>query len=434
MFGVYSGSHLIEQSKGNMIFVSANYRVGVYGWLAGPTIEKEATPNVGLWDQRAALEWIQEYIHLFGGDKDQVSVWGESAGASSILHHLTAFGGQEKKTKPLFRRAVALSPAFQPMGDRRPNGQLEQTFKKFESYAGCAGKGIACLQAAPKTAIDKANQRIQDEAPRGSFAVGVSADGTLSRQLGGVELLARNVVPIESLIISHTSAESVVFVDGSITTDAQLDAFATALYGDLAAKTDLIQKLRALYPPVGRGGGVYANQTARVRDFVRDAAFSCNARYLSQAYPGTKQWYMVYGEAGGWHGGDIAALFMRTNLKVDGRGVPALAPGIGQLSRTYQSYLVSHAVHGDPNTASIKEASASAAVPAVEWKSGPRLVGENVEGVLVVENGTFRMGTDVHVPKKNCDFFQTFMVDVQKAAGLVVGPPGTPVVFGPEQL
>lgn len=427
--GVYSGSHLVEMAKGNLIYVAANYRLGVYGWLAGPTVEKEGVVNAGLWDQRAALEWIQDYIHLFGGDKDQVSVWGESAGGSSILHHLTAFGGLQK---PLFKRAIALSPAFQPLGDRRPDGMQQKTYQKFERLVGCAGKGLACLRNATKTAIDKANQQIQDEVPPGSFAVGVSVDGTWSRQFPSVDLMQKNVVQgIESVIISHTSAESTIFVDGHITNDTQFDDFITTLFGDLATKTNLTERLNKIYPPVGNGLGKYKNETARVRDFVRDSAFSCNSRYLSQAFPVPKQWYMVYGESGGLHGSDLLALFLRTNMKANGQTIP-LTPGIGALSRTYQSYMVSHAITGDPNLQSIKEWSATT-VPATLWQKGPRQKGRDIENVLLVENGMFMMGVDVHVPKQNCDFFQDFYVEAQRKAGIKVGPPGTSVEIGKPQ-
>lgn len=203
MGGLYSGSHFIETSKANMIFVAANYRLGALGWIAGPTTEAQATANLGLHDQRAALQWIQDNIKVFGGDKDNVSVWGESAGASSIEHHLVAFGGTQDL---LFRKAALISPAYQPLGDRRIAGTQEKTFKKFEDYAGCAGKGYACLKTASSAAIEAANQKIQDEAPRGTFAVGPAADGSYSRQFAPAEYKKGYFNnKIESLIVTHTS-------------------------------------------------------------------------------------------------------------------------------------------------------------------------------------------------------------------------------------
>ena len=145
-------------------------------------MEREGLPNAGLYDQRAVLQWIQDYIGLVGGDKTQVSAWGESAGASSILHHLTAFGGTQD---PLFSRAVMLSPAYEYLFDRK--GGLEQTFQDFATQAGCAGKGLDCLRAARSEDLQAANTAINKAAPDGLFAFGPSADGKWIRQLAPLE-------------------------------------------------------------------------------------------------------------------------------------------------------------------------------------------------------------------------------------------------------
>lgn len=139
-------------------------------------MEKEGLPNVGLYDQRAVFQWIQDYISLVGGDKKQVSAWGESAGGGSILHHLTAFGGTQD---PLFSRAILQSPGLAFAFDRK--GSLEQVFQTFAKSAGCAGKGVACLRAASAEALEAANKK-------GIYGLNPSADGGYVRQLAILEL------------------------------------------------------------------------------------------------------------------------------------------------------------------------------------------------------------------------------------------------------
>jgi len=84
---------LLARSENNnasgVIYVSMNYRLGAFGWLSGPTFQQDGAANAGLLDQRMALEWVQENIHLFGGDPNRVTVFGESAGGGSIMHQIT---------------------------------------------------------------------------------------------------------------------------------------------------------------------------------------------------------------------------------------------------------------------------------------------------------------------------------------------------------
>lgn len=113
-FGQYNPSGLIKASQASgsdgVVFVAINYRLGAFGWLAGPTLQSDGTANAGLYDQRLALQWIQKYIHLFGGDADRVTVMGESAGGGSIMHQITAFGGLQGPAP--FQQAILQSPGL----------------------------------------------------------------------------------------------------------------------------------------------------------------------------------------------------------------------------------------------------------------------------------------------------------------------------------
>jgi para-nitrobenzyl esterase len=81
---IYDGE---EMAKRGVIFVSINYRVGPFGFMAHPELSKEqnnASGNYGLMDQVAALEWVKKNIAAFGGNPHQVTIAGQSAGSMSV--------------------------------------------------------------------------------------------------------------------------------------------------------------------------------------------------------------------------------------------------------------------------------------------------------------------------------------------------------------
>ncbi|KAH9476837.1 Lipase 1 [Psilocybe cubensis] len=106
---LYNGTEIVAHSvkRGTpIIFASMNYRLGPLGFPQGAEAGQKKILNLALEDQLTALEWIQENIGQFGGDKSKVTVFGESAGATAIRVHL-----QETRIDK-FARAVILESTF----------------------------------------------------------------------------------------------------------------------------------------------------------------------------------------------------------------------------------------------------------------------------------------------------------------------------------
>ena len=82
---LYDGSELVR--RGDVVIVTLNYRLGIFGFLHGRSVAGEAFPTSGneaLLDQVAALRWVQQEIAAFGGDPDNVTIAGESAGGTNV--------------------------------------------------------------------------------------------------------------------------------------------------------------------------------------------------------------------------------------------------------------------------------------------------------------------------------------------------------------
>ncbi|KAL8838672.1 MAG: hypothetical protein Q9176_004912 [Flavoplaca citrina] len=416
----YDGTGMLQQSGSNVIFVASNYRMGAYGFLAGSTMEKTGLPNAGLHDQRAALQWIQDYIGLVGGDKGQVSAWGLSAGAGSILHHLVAYGGTGD---PLFSRAVLQSPAFQFTFDRK--GTLEQIFQNFTKLAGCAGQGIACLRAASPESLDKANFALNVQGEQGTFAVGPSPDGNFIRQSPSLEFASGNFNKLPtSFIFSHTSNEPDLFIPPGIDSNADFSTFIAAILPTYAAPAGINAAIETRFPPPDAPKSNYSSQRARLHDVLNEAVFVCNIRYLSDAYKG-KNYNLEYAVTPALHGTDLLPTFYNLNLNLDlfGRDVPfPIIPGFGGFSTAYQSYLTSHARSGDPN----RFKKSVSIPPTITWpKAVVSAEKDGVERVLRAGSLGFGVKDDKQVSKSRCAFWTDVVAAVTRLGGYA--PPGSVV-------
>ena len=104
----FNGENL---AKKGIVVVTVNYRLGALGFLAHPDLFKEAPQapaNFGLLDQQAGLKWVKRNIAAFGGDPDNITIAGQSAGGGSVLNHLTA-----DSSIGLYQKAIILSGLIQ---------------------------------------------------------------------------------------------------------------------------------------------------------------------------------------------------------------------------------------------------------------------------------------------------------------------------------
>ena len=118
-FQLYNGSRLA--ANGNVVVVNVTYRIGVFGGFELGSLGAGFDDNLCLRDQIAALEWVRDNIAAFGGDPDRVTVFGESAGATSVLALLAS-----PAAHGLFGRAIAQSPALPLIADRDTRAEQAQ--------------------------------------------------------------------------------------------------------------------------------------------------------------------------------------------------------------------------------------------------------------------------------------------------------------------
>ncbi len=141
----YHGARLA--ATGDVVVVTLNYRLGPFGFFLHPSLaEPDGTNegNYGMYDQIAALKWVRANIAAFGGDPDNVTLFGESAGGMSIAMHLTS-----PLTAGLFHKAIIESgPVF--MLSKTLN-ELMPVGESVAAHLGCGNPATAaaCLRALP---------------------------------------------------------------------------------------------------------------------------------------------------------------------------------------------------------------------------------------------------------------------------------------------
>ena len=135
----FDGSKLARD--GGTVVVTINYRLNIFGFFAHPALDAEGHPaaNYGIMDQQFALQWVRRNIRAFGGNPDNVTIFGESAGGTDVIALLASPASAD-----LFQRGIIESGAFT---GTETLANAEATGQAFATAAGCADQTAECLRA-----------------------------------------------------------------------------------------------------------------------------------------------------------------------------------------------------------------------------------------------------------------------------------------------
>jgi len=125
----------------DFVFVAYNYRLGITDLGNGPTYQHEGgAANLVVWDSTRAFEWVKTYIGDFGGNSNDVTAVGFSAGGSQVMFQMTRFGGNAPQ---LFEKAYIMSPGYVPGAGHH---HAEQFWQNVSTAVGYDGGHLDCMR------------------------------------------------------------------------------------------------------------------------------------------------------------------------------------------------------------------------------------------------------------------------------------------------
>ncbi|CAN8097798.1 unnamed protein product [Discula destructiva] len=266
-----------DEDDEGVIWIGLQYRLGAFGYLQGLSFESAGgVSNVGFYDQRKALEWVQQYVSLFGGDPSRVTVMGESAGGGSILHHLTAYGGQ--KSAPLFQQAILQSPAYVP---RPYESQAEDSFSVLLTTANVST--LAELKELSSYDLQVANKLSQTSDFYGTFQFGPAPDKSFVPELPEKLLASGKYHKGVKVLVAHNTFEGQRYTDPTAIDSSAFDTY-MKLYFPSATPAALEELATDLYPAVYNDTSLpWTTPFERLRTAIEDFTFVCHAYFVGEA-------------------------------------------------------------------------------------------------------------------------------------------------------
>ncbi|KAJ5328403.1 hypothetical protein N7452_008793 [Penicillium brevicompactum] len=336
---------LFDLSKG-FIFVAFNYRLGITGLANSVTaVHQGATDNVALYDVEHAYRWVKKYIGKFGGNPDDITAVGFSAGASMHLFMMTRYGGHNEQ---LYNKAYLASPGFVPGAGHH---QGEMFWQNVSRAAGCSGGDLSCMRKVPFANLTEIASDVHDQY---GYQFQPRVDGDFMADTYESQLYQGRFNFTGPLVITHEQHENNGSPTSGVNTTADVRSELRTFFP--AITEDVIDEILELYPesdytsPGYRFADIRQSFDLTSHDYALTRALNNNTWNamvaLNQATHGTDQsyyWYKTYSL--------LPSLSAQTQPAA-GSGV-TIAGSISAdpaIARKMQKYLLSFILTGDPNS------------------------------------------------------------------------------------
>ncbi|OJJ35595.1 hypothetical protein ASPWEDRAFT_110676 [Aspergillus wentii DTO 134E9] len=331
----YPMESLVDTTGHRFIAVSIQYRLSAFGFLSSEEVKQSGTPNAGLYDQLLALQWVQRYIKLFGGDPSNVTIFGESAGAGSVMLLSMAYGGTLGTS--LFQNLIAASP-YLPMQHDYAGAVPSKLYHELAASAGCiedvddkpANTSIfECLVGKDTETLQNASYTISVTGNYGQWAFLPVTDHSLIQELPSEQLLKKQVNG-KRMLVGNNADEAPRFTPPTINTQDDFEGFIRYLFPQF--KEDEIEKTLLHYPsttdPVDKNATRFATtgtgeptalnmsafasgQQQRAFNLYSEVTFVCPAYWMAESFSEenrTSHFYQ-YSILPTEHGADVNAYF-----------------------------------------------------------------------------------------------------------------------------
>lgn len=282
---IYNGTNLA--GRHDVIVVTSNYRLNALGFGTFVEGSNGETGTMGLADQRLAMQWTQDNVAAFGGDASQVTLFGESAGAMSVIYHLVS-----EPSWPLFHRAIIESGNAVTSWMWQPRDNAVALYQGWADGVGCPSgtQQLTCLQSRPAEALAFAPTNYTGLAPTyGTFSSAPVIDGTYHGLAGlPLDLIQAGKFHKVPIIMGANKDGGTVFeklflstvpnASAAIKTEADVNQMLD-WYFSQAQK----QKILAAYP-YSEFSTAPNKYTKMVDRALRDAMFQCQSGALASVW------------------------------------------------------------------------------------------------------------------------------------------------------